>query len=134
MSNVNVKFIGGLSRLSNKRKGCVLIFLSIIAICAIIIISCLISFKLQKQDKINNAKVAMEDYLTQEGFDKEDYILSVDYSLQRKLFSWGGYKITVIYNDEPDVIYGYVFSNGKITNMSVVNTVNAYSKNFKHEN
>lgn len=73
-------------------------------------------------------------YLSQKGISNGDYELNIDYRLDNKFLGYGGYVITVVYKDDPSVTYGYDFSNGKISNKSVVNNIDVDNKNFKHEN
>ncbi len=103
---------------------------------SILIVACTESSIESNVDLVDSVKQKAVTYLTAKGYKEEEYKLDVFY---RKNHSYGGpYAISVIFDDEPNVIYYYEYvynANSKlkeITQGSIAPIKDKKDKNFKH--
>lgn len=117
------------------RKTTVLFTLFIISI---FVIGCSgVSTEENKVDSVDSVKQKVITHLTTKGYKEEDYKLNVEYH-KESIGKYGGpYAISVIFNDEQNVIYYYRYNyNSELKDIKQIGIApikdKGRDKNFKH--
>lgn len=109
---------------------------AIITIVSILVIAYIETSKKIKLEPVDSVRQKTVTYLTAKGYKEEEYQLEVLYS---ESYSYGGpYNISVVFHDEPNVIYYYEYlyhgnaHHREITQGGVAPMKGKNDKNFKH--